>query len=37
MREAAHADWQHVELDHCAGEMKQAVRRSAEWLGIGAP
>lgn len=34
MRAAAHADWMLVELDRCAGEMKQAVRRSAEWLGL---
>lgn len=34
MREARHADWMLVELDACAGEMKAAVRRSAEWLGF---
>jgi sugar phosphate isomerase/epimerase len=35
MRAAAHADWMLVELDQCAGEMKEAVRRSAEWLRLG--
>jgi sugar phosphate isomerase/epimerase len=34
MHAAAHADWMLVELDQCAGEMKEAVRRSAEWLGL---
>ena len=29
---ASHADWMLVELDACAGEMREAVRRSAEWL-----
>jgi sugar phosphate isomerase/epimerase len=32
MRAAAHANWMLVELDQCAGEMKEAVRRSAAWL-----
>jgi sugar phosphate isomerase/epimerase len=36
MQAATHADWMLVELDQCAGEMKEAVRRSAEWLGIAA-
>jgi hypothetical protein len=26
-----------VELDQCAGEMKEAVRRSAEWLARRGP
>jgi len=34
MRAATHADWMLVELDQCAGEMKEAVRMSAEWLGL---
>ena len=34
MREAKHADWMLVELDQCAGEMRDAVRRSAEWLAL---
>jgi sugar phosphate isomerase/epimerase len=34
MQAAAHADWMLVELDACAGEMKQAVKRSAEWLRL---
>jgi sugar phosphate isomerase/epimerase len=34
MGEAKHADWMLVELDRCAGEMKEAVRRSSEWLGL---
>ena len=34
MREAKHADWMLVELDHCAGEMRDAVRTSAEWLAL---
>ncbi len=34
MRAAEHADWMLVELDRCAGEMKAAVKRSAEWLGL---
>ena len=40
MRAAAYADWMLVELDACAGDMKEAVRRSAEWLtrtGIARP
>ena len=32
MKAARHADWMLVELDQCAGEMREAVRRSAEWL-----
>jgi sugar phosphate isomerase/epimerase len=32
MRAAVHADWMLVELDQCAGQMKAAVKRSAEWL-----
>ena len=32
MRAATHADWMLVELDQCAGEIREAVRRSAEWL-----
>jgi len=34
MRAAAHADWMLVELDQCATSMREAVRKSAEWLGI---
>lgn len=34
MKAAQHADWMLVELDQCAGEMREAVRRSAEWLGF---
>ncbi len=34
MREASYADWMLVELDRCAGEMKEAVRRSARWLHL---
>ncbi|MFI5319203.1 MAG: sugar phosphate isomerase/epimerase family protein [Myxococcota bacterium] len=34
MREATHADWMLVELDQCAGEMREAVRRSAAWLAL---
>jgi sugar phosphate isomerase/epimerase len=34
MSAATHADWMLVELDQCAGEMREAVRRSAEWLGL---
>jgi sugar phosphate isomerase/epimerase len=37
MRAARHADWMLVELDQCAGEMREAVRRSAEWLGLRSP
>jgi len=33
---AAHADWMLVELDQCATSMREAVRRSAEWLGLRA-
>ena len=32
MKAARHADWMLVELDQCAGEMRDAVRKSAEWL-----
>jgi sugar phosphate isomerase/epimerase len=35
MRAAKHADWMLVELDQCAGEMREAVRKSAGWLGTG--
>jgi sugar phosphate isomerase/epimerase len=34
MRAAKHADWMLVELDQCAGDMREAVRRSAAWLGL---
>ncbi len=34
MKAATHADWMLVELDQCAGEMREAVRRSVEWLGL---
>jgi sugar phosphate isomerase/epimerase len=30
MAAATHADWMLVELDQCAGEMKEAVRRSGD-------
>jgi sugar phosphate isomerase/epimerase len=34
MRAARHTDWMLVELDHCAGEIREAVEKSAEWLGL---
>ena len=34
MRAAKHADFMLVELDQCATSMREAVRRSAEWLGL---
>jgi sugar phosphate isomerase/epimerase len=34
MAAARHADWQLVELDRCAGDMREAVRASAAWLGL---
>jgi sugar phosphate isomerase/epimerase len=34
MQAAAHADWMLVELDACAGDMKQAVQKSADWLEL---
>ncbi|MBM4381977.1 MAG: sugar phosphate isomerase/epimerase [Deltaproteobacteria bacterium] len=34
MQAATRADWMLVELDQCAGEMTEAVRRSAEWLRL---
>jgi sugar phosphate isomerase/epimerase len=37
LRAADHADWMLVELDQRAGEMKEAVRRSAEWLARRGP
>jgi sugar phosphate isomerase/epimerase len=33
---ATSADWLLVELDRCATSMREAVRRSAEWLGLRA-
>lgn len=32
MDAAKHADWMLVELDRCAGDVREAVRRSAQWL-----
>jgi hypothetical protein len=34
MHAASAADWMLVELDACAGDMRAAVQRSAEWLGL---